>query len=477
MDAGQDPWIDERAALRDLRARLIARLEPLEAWRALRQLDTREAKGDHLSSVDGAVVRAALVATLAGSGPLWGVLQSVEQALRHLNQPEASAPPEPAALPDAAGSDPARPRIKVKATTLAMAPLVAMPPVRSSTPESEPLPRVATAAAAPSPDLPLRMDADAGAFRADDAAVDHAAFPGSDRESFLERDPVPASEVVSDLTPASAPASGPDWAQGLASQPDVVPGAVSAADGVAALDPEPASPPAQRFEAQPWAEVAAPAPDPLVPAHADLAAAVPVVLPFGAAANDQGEVEPVVPAVSASAPALAEVDPASATQDGRAITTEHRLSEIERVLDGFMGVEVSPPGPPGQAARQQPSAATVATTGEAPSEDEFEVAEADVEIVRMTGAADPVEPSPPPVSTVPVALSVRLKQQAHEIAFDGDSYAAYYDDVDEADVEIIRPQDRVPDAASDRPAAAVQADVPPQPERPARRFLKALTGD
>lgn len=72
--------------------------------------------------------------------------------------------------------------------------------------------------------------------------------------------------------------------------------------------------------------------------------------------------------------------------------------------------------------------------------------EADVEIVAVRGSPVPVD-ARVEARRPAMPLTLRLKQQEREIEFDGDSYAAYHDDVGEASVEIIQ-QDPEPGSAN-----------------------------
>lgn len=82
----------EIATLRRVQARLIAELEPLEEWRALRELDEREKAGAPHEPVDGVLIRGRLVKQLAARSRAWRAYVMVEAAVAELAGSEETEP-------------------------------------------------------------------------------------------------------------------------------------------------------------------------------------------------------------------------------------------------------------------------------------------------------------------------------------------------------------------------------------------------
>ena len=76
---------DELDVLQDVLATLGQRLELIEEWRALRQLDERERNGNPLEGIDGVVFRGRLVQRLAQSSRDWRAYVRIEEAIGHLH--------------------------------------------------------------------------------------------------------------------------------------------------------------------------------------------------------------------------------------------------------------------------------------------------------------------------------------------------------------------------------------------------------
>ncbi len=115
-------------------------------------------------------------------------------------------------------------------------------------------------------------------------------------------------------------------------------------------------------------------------------------------------------------------------------------------------------------------------TGHDDDEAVLGVEEAEVVIVPVRPELAAPEPVPRDlVTSPPVALSIRLKETERQEEFDGADYAAYRDDVEEAEVEIIRHGDDKRRSA----LPSVPEPVPPLPPKSGapRRFLKVLSGE
>lgn len=79
---------NEVDVLRDVLATLGRRLDQVEQWRALRQLDERERNGNPLEGIDGVLFRGRLVQGLAKSSREWRAYVRIEEAIGHLHGPE-----------------------------------------------------------------------------------------------------------------------------------------------------------------------------------------------------------------------------------------------------------------------------------------------------------------------------------------------------------------------------------------------------
>lgn len=94
-----------REALSRARTWLHGRLSQQPAWRALSQLEQREAGSDPVAAVSRSELHARLAAQLDGYEPDWRLLKGIETALAALEGAEAALPVNPrvAARPDPAG--------------------------------------------------------------------------------------------------------------------------------------------------------------------------------------------------------------------------------------------------------------------------------------------------------------------------------------------------------------------------------------
>lgn len=130
------------------------------------------------------------------------------------------------------------------------------------------------------------------------------------------------------------------------------------------------------------------------------------------------------------------------------------------------------------AAAEAPAAPAEAGWGHYDTLD-LDFSEADVEIVARSQTGDRFEPedSPRPMAAAggPGSLQSRLRRAGEPEGFDGEGYAAYRGEVEEASVEIVH---RTPASLRAAPAgiAATEADPDTTGPTTVRRFLKALTG-
>ena len=327
------------ARLETFEAALVEELQSNGAWRALRQLDEREAAGQPLQTVDPAQLRRTLEEAIDASTPGWQALHTTRRAIAELRAEALRIERFAAAMPqDVADNAPRheaeRPRIKIKATSET----IGVPG------EARPVP------------LPDQPSAESRPVAASPPPVTDVRVPGNWDHHDVKA-PIPAQ-----------PRSTSDLARSRS-----------------LID-------ALRVEAGPPVDGAT---------RAAMTAAVASVHPSEPVSREVGKTPPVV----------------AVAQSGIS-----RLSALEADLDLLIGRD---------------RRATPSTT----RDDESEVEEAEVEIVSARSRAD-FDPEPvahPARPAAPVALSIRLKQPDHEAAFDGENYEAYRSDVEEAEVEIIRP--------------------------------------
>lgn len=426
MDGTRNDRTEIAEALQRARRLLEARLEPREAGRALRQLLERERQREAVEAITPADLLDRLIAGLGDLGPEGLVYVGTMRALLALDghEPrrllcmlaggEAAAATVAPHVEAAAASDAADPAVPDAGQPTVAAPAIALPPAASSAVAAKPAPCASPAAtvarAATSPPI-----------------VEVAASPVA--LAIASAPPVRSELGRIRLIDALAAATGAtersreryggavSWARLEASwrpPPEIEP----IAEAGTGARVRPAGPAAS----QPLAAAVAPAHGP----DADAPAAIPV--------------SPALRAVPVAAPAAAAATSLAIDLEGK--------REIAR------------------SAEARRLAGRPRTVDEA--EIEIEVEEAEVEIVA--GLSPPpitAPPRPERPASPPMPLTLRLKRQEQEqIEFDGDSYAAYYDDLGEASVEIVRP----PDFA---PKPAVAASTAP-PARDARRLLRVL---
>ncbi|MGE0765077.1 MAG: hypothetical protein AB7L90_01315 [Hyphomicrobiaceae bacterium] len=88
-----------RAALRRARNELARQLEAEPAWRALGQLDAKQAGPQRTASKDIAAIRSNIITLLDASIPEWRALAGIDATVAALGRVEGAAQPQPRAAP------------------------------------------------------------------------------------------------------------------------------------------------------------------------------------------------------------------------------------------------------------------------------------------------------------------------------------------------------------------------------------------
>lgn len=442
-------------ALEAARDGLARQLAGHEQWLALRQLDEREARGETIDGLDSSKLRSYLEGELDRTRPGWRAWLAVGDALRHASAWESETTPASTALngiipkaPAAAASvanngfdagASARVRVKIKAGS---ATLNDAAPVDGPIKPEVAAATVQAARAAGQPEKPdlsrIRNVATAASQhrRGDDR------FGGAVPWAKLGSPPPAPSEPVRPVPQPATP------------RPLVAPGP--------ALH---VPPPLPLINASPTAAQPTASPPRLAGGAVDRPVAVQGGGGRGFAAGalpaDVRPVRPPLPAEIGTRYAI----PAPSRMSGTDSSGEERLKRLESDLGEVVGR-------PKEAQAVEPAVLDKVWLQKDldAADSDLDVEEADVEIVPLRPELD--EPLPKAATHEhaagrPVALSIRLKERAHAAEFDSDDYAAYHDDVGEADVEIIRPAvtaGAAPARGQDRlaaPATRVGADQPP----------------
>lgn len=463
------------ASLKAAETALEAELWKLEAWRALLQLEDREARGDQIQTVDGLKLKAALHVSLDRQLPQWRALRDIREAMARLTG-AAPAPARDTHADLAEGADGSKMRIKVKAATLSVprpdaatsgAPGAQGPQASDAVPAvslpATPVPQIAPlASASPIPPIPApeRQRADLSRIR----------LIGSVLQPRQAADPAPNRDRFGGVLPWSAPGEPPpaptepqhpmSVAELPAPRPRLAPPSLTAAPVLPPIDDRPlretaavapsATPDAAQPEPRPTvrgfaAGIAASLPAPIAldppPANQRVGSSERAP-PDGSAHEDEAVIE-VVSRLSPNDGHLAR---------GERLANGDRLSALEADLDALVGV---------RGTRVWPTGA---------HDDEVEVDEAVVEIVNEAARSDRGDAAPSRPVSAPVALSIRLKQPEHTAEFDSASYEAYRADIEEAEVEIVRTDD--PEKRSQH----LDPD-PPTRQQTGRRFLKVFSSE
>ena len=416
MDGTRNDRTEIAEALQQARRLLEARLAQREAGRALRQLLERERQGEALEAVAPAELLDRLIVGLAELGPDGVAYVGTMRALlaldgrepRLLARMSAAEAPAARAIAGAKASDePGRAspvacaplssasagsmqRSPVDARSGIAPPAIAMPPAAASVVATEP------PTAQPAATAPAAVASPSRAFPpAKTAAAPHQATVASTSPPRGELDRI---RLVDALAAATGAAERSRERYG---------GAVSWARPEASWQPPPEIEPLGGAGAG-GRSLAAPAPAAREATSAGAATRPP---PDTAAS----------PVPSASH-VIAVAAPAPATTGGLAA-----LSEETRGAEN--GAKAPRPA-------RLPRALDDADI-------EVDVEEAEVEIVSGRGTRPAVVPERSASPPMPLTLRLERREQ-QQIEFDGDSYAAYYDDLGEASVEIIRPPDLEP---------------------------------
>ena len=133
----------ELALLRRVLVEIESRLEPVEEWRALRQLDDRERNGNPLDGIDGVLFRGRLVQKLAETSRDWRAYVRIEEAIGQLQGPVRL---EAGILKESGRFEVAKPAALIAKAAPAPAPAMDVPHKTAATVES------LSAAAADAPD-------------------------------------------------------------------------------------------------------------------------------------------------------------------------------------------------------------------------------------------------------------------------------------------------------------------------------------
>ncbi|MFM9941471.1 MAG: hypothetical protein ACKVP7_18455 [Hyphomicrobiaceae bacterium] len=481
-------------ALMQARDALVRQLEAHEAWRALCQLEERERRGETIEGIDAGKLRQYLEGELDRARPGWWAAKSIGAAIEQIVHWGAKPAPQAApSLPPSPENN--RVRVKIKAGTATVGP-TAVEAADTAVPRD-----VETVTAAPGPPA-TRIAAKPDV---PDAPLPPVTAPlAASATAAAATNGVPLTDVSTAINPASPPAPSDLSrirlidrihvlpADGAAGKTDRFGGAVPWAS-LGSPPPAPAEPPRampqpalpEPRQAGPTATAArlpqsastvrTPAPprpgDARTSARPDRPVAAPV------AELDTCEPVPTQPvrqgfAAGLLAPERAATrhdqpaDPVQAKETMPDMPGDDRLSQLEAALDDIVG-QRHPPRSGGHSRRGRDD--TDAEDGD----DLVDVDEAEVEIVPRRAVVEPPAPvaTGPAMARPPVALSIRLKEGERAVEFVSDDYAAYHDDVGEADVEIIRPDRALEDATV--------ADDDHRETRPsggkARRFLKGFS--
>lgn len=417
-----------RAALERAQGVLAEHLEGHEAWRALCQLDAREARGETIEGLDSGKLRAYLEGELDRTRPGWRAWLALGETIRFVEAVAAgkalARPADSGTRANPDGDEGRRPRVKIKAGSATFSgPLVTDAPAEA---------RVAApvvseggngAVAQPTPPVPVPAPVPASSAPAPAAA---AAGQSSQDSGEARQSPL-------------LPVSPPDPFVPLP-QIAVLPSAPSKVAIATGAPPSGEAKVARRLEQQTR----------IVPeAKRGFAANIVTAASAGTA----------VPQATGSLPArsTAPVKPDAAAK------TEQRLQRLEINLDEIVGADKD--------GRKHGSRAG-ARRGVFFDDDgdgEFDVEEAQVEIVALRPELDeplpPTEPVNERAAGLPVALSIRLKESERGSEFDRAEYAAYHDEVGEAEVEIIRPAISAASGSPGEPRA--EEKMPPsEPGKP-----------
>ena len=409
--------------LRRVLSALEQRLEALEQWRALRQLDERERNGNPLEGIDGVLFRGRLVQGLAQSSRDWRAYVRVEEAIGHLQgaarleqgilavpsrfeaAPAVVAKREPSpAQPNGLASewsggdtdaqDVQRLRVKVRAGSL----LVSPTPIQAILNQTRPLSNgrgeiPAVAKLSPRPSISL-----------DDMVADQ---PGDVRASALVAADLRSPRSVLQRIRVIAKSAGP-------AVRTAVPAGIPEADAQQAL----------------------------------LGAPLPPILHEGPELTPQntgttGAADQPAAAAGAQHPSVPQQEagiepPVTAATGSIAADREQRLDALETELGQLIDKSASWPHP--LDARRPvlptaPSAHHVAPGLEPDTAIELDVDEAEVTIVKL---AEPEAPAP----RMPIEPPARVKppRLEPEERLNGEDYAGYRLDLEEASVEIIVPE-------------------------------------
>lgn len=435
---------DDVAALARARDVLRLQLEASEPWRALRQLDEREARGDAVRSLDGQALRRFLETTLDKSCPGWRALSALGEAIEasdRWHQPVVVAPiaEQPAVPPT-----PTEPPAATLTVDTSAEPPPAMPAsVVVVAPEPEAAPLTAAREPAPASPPPSPQPADLRRIR------------------LIGRGPEPSPMV--EAPKADRFGGVVPWAR-LGEPPPVPVEAPTVATEPAILHVPNVAPPRDWQDAAARAftstKVTAPAAPRVEPPRAPERPALTITEPDPAlAAAEEAAVQIDLAPVRAGV-AMPTADTAIRTADATGL---ERLERLEADLDEIVGDRTAAAG------RRR-----VRRAGQDDDEEAaLDVEEAEVLIVPVRPELAAPEPvTRDLVTSPPVALSIRLKETERQEEFDGAEYAAYRDDVEEAEVEIIRHGDDKRRSV----LPSVPEPVPPKSGGP-RRFLKGLSGE
>ncbi len=445
----------ELALLRRALAEIEPRLERLEEWRALRQLNERERNGNPLEGIDGVLFRGRLVQKLAESSRDWRAYVRIEEAIGQLlgpvrlepgilknsarfemAEPAAAAPTTPApanpvALPESTpvtlsaakeALDPQRLRFKVRAGSATVSP---PEPTPALTPASTPVEVILGSASARPVDVaPVASLSPRAPLPAEPgmAAQPAPADPQSPR-SVLQR--------IRLVSKVRAPEDG---ARG--------------SDGGPAFLGVPTGPPV--------ATVAPPTPP----------AAQPLVMLSTAVETGPGS---------------AVVPPGAQPEADNAATKEHRLDALEAELELLIDRSAHWPHPldahrerAASPLQQTSAAARMPAMLEPDAPVDLDVDEAEVTIIRRDDAFEVVPESEPAAARVPAARRERLSStpvsaEADDVEdeVNGNDYAGYHLALEEASVEIVvsGEPEAAADHAGDDDSGKGRGNHPPQRRR------------
>ena len=489
----------ELPLLRRAHAEIEARLEAVEEWRALRQLDERERNGNPLEGIDGVLFRGRLVQKLTETSRDWRAYVRIEEAIGQLRGP---ARLEAGILKETARFEVAKPVAAAPVT--GAIPKASPPPATiefrraKGTELTADMPPAATAATAETPDdtpeaadqQRVRIKVRAGSSAVSPAsatpmpakAVIVAPIPPARSTEVppvaaLTPRPLPIEPRSTELCPTADPRSPRSVLQRIRVVSKVRSPEASArsGEGNAGLLGAPSAPLIEPAMTQP-PQVTPKVPPLLIPASGSGIGHGPAAMPFADTATGDAN--------GTTGPAASIAECGSTTTRATEAATESRLDDLEAELEILIDRSASWPHPldahrdrdsddrSERALERRPPAML-----EPDAPVDLDVDEAEVTIIRHN---EPVEPGSPVAARAPEPAAKRLKAAMPDPGadtdasrdIDGSDYAGYHLTLEEASVEIVVSDE--PETSEPKPIAENDRGAPDN--RPTFR-PRVLTGE